>query len=139
VVPGVSSGIAAPAAAGIPVTLRGVSASVTFATAHLELGEPEWKHLAAAPTLVLFMAGSRLARVCEALVNAGRSPSTPAAIVIAGTWTHQEVIEGDLQSLSLRSGERGRGEGPTLLIIGDVVKARRALLQPEPELARGVS
>ena len=170
VVPGVSSGIAAPAAAGIPVTLRGVSAAVTFATAHLEANEPEWKHLATAPTLVLFMAGSRLEKVCAALVNAGRSASTPAAIVEAGTWSHQRVIEstlGELSSLSLRERGEGRGEGleqpseaphpasgrplparrerfsvgsPALLIVGDVVRVRQALMQSEqPELARGVS
>ena len=150
VVPGVSSGIAAPAAAGIPVTLRGVSASVTFATAHLELGEPEWRHLAGAPTLVLFMAGSRLEHACSALIRAGRSESTPAAVVIAGTWSHQQVIEGDLRSLSLRErakapggdgvGEKeGRGEGPTLLVVGDVVAVRRSLAESEPQFARGVS
>ncbi|HRC56006.1 MAG TPA: uroporphyrinogen-III C-methyltransferase [Kofleriaceae bacterium] len=56
VIPGVSSGVAAPALAGIPVTHRGIAASVTFATCTLAEGEVSWAHLAGAPTLVLFMA-----------------------------------------------------------------------------------
>ena len=81
VIPGVSSGVAAPALAGIPVTHRGIAASVTFATCTLAEGEVSWAHLAGAPTLVLFMAGARLGEVSARLMAAGKAASTPAAII----------------------------------------------------------
>jgi uroporphyrin-III C-methyltransferase len=139
-VPGVSSGAAAPAAAGIPVTLRGVSASVTFATAHLDGGAPDWVHLAGAPTLVLFMAVSRLAQVSEALLQAGRVSSSLAAVVEAGTWTHQRVVEGTLGDIAAKAAAAEIGS-PALLVVGEVVGVRQVLAKvqsgeaAEPRLA----
>ncbi|WP_257459162.1 uroporphyrinogen-III C-methyltransferase [Archangium lipolyticum] len=131
VVPGVSSGVAAPAAAGIPVTHRGVSGSVTFATGHRAGKAPDWAHLAGAETLVLFMAGSRLEEATLALIAAGRSPSTPAAIVEAGTWEHQRVIEAPLAGIASRAREAAVGS-PALLVVGEVVSLRSQL----PSLTR---
>ena len=134
VVPGVSSGVAAPAAAGIPVTHRGVSAAVTFATAWRADGEPDWAHLAGAQTLVLFMASSRLAEVTQALMAAGRSPQTPAAVVEAGTWAHQRVAEAPLASIATRARDMALGS-PALLVVGEVVALRsqlRALVALQP-------
>jgi uroporphyrin-III C-methyltransferase len=126
VVPGVSSGVAAPAAAGIPVTHRGVSGSVTFATAHRRGVPPDWAHLAGAETLVLFMAGSRLEEVTLALIAAGRPASTPAALVEAGTWAHQRVIEAPLAAIAARAREEAVGS-PALLVVGEVVSLRAQL------------
>jgi uroporphyrin-III C-methyltransferase len=126
VVPGVSAGAAAPAAAGIPVTHRGLSASVTFATGHLADGEPDWAHLSGAPTLVLFMAGARLAPATAALLAHGRPAPTPAAVVEAGTWEHQRVVEGALGDVAARALEAGVGS-PALLVVGDVVSLRARL------------
>ncbi len=134
VVPGVSSGVAAPAAAGIPVTHRDVSGSVTFATGHRAGKAPDWAHLAGAETLVLFMAGSRLEEATLALIAAGRSPSTPTAIVEAGTWEHQRVIEAPLASIAQRAREAAVGS-PALLVVGEVVSLRsqlRSLVRSEP-------
>lgn len=134
VVPGVSSGVAAPAAAGIPVTHRGVSGSVTFATGCRAGNAPNWTHLAGAETLVLFMAGARLEEATRALMAAGRSPTTPAAIVEAGTWEHQRVIEATLAGITARARETSVGS-PALLVVGEVVALRsqfRSLLQSEP-------
>ena len=131
VVPGVSSGLAAPAAAAIPVTHRGVSGSVTFATAHRTGQAPDWAHLAGAETLVLFMAGRRLEEVTLALIAAGRAPSTPTAIVEAGTWEHQRVIEAPLAAIAARAREDAVGS-PALLVVGEVVSLRAQL----PTLAR---
>jgi uroporphyrin-III C-methyltransferase len=126
VVPGVSSGFAAPAAAAIPVTHRGLSANVTFATAQLASGEPDWPHLARAATLVLFMGARRLEQSTRALIAAGRDAATPAAIVEAGTWEHQRVVEGVLGDIALRAKESGIGS-PALLVVGEVVSLRTAL------------
>ncbi len=130
IVPGVSSGIAAPAAAGIPVTHRGMASSVTFATAHRADGAPDWVHLARAETLVLFMSGTRLTEATHALLAAGRSAETPAAVVEAGSWSHQRVIEGSLSTIALRARHAEVGS-PALLVVGDVV-ALRPQLATEP-------
>ena len=134
IVPGVSSGIAAPSAAGIPVTHRGMASAVTFATAHRTDGAPDWVHLARAETLVLFMSGARLTEATQALLAAGRSAETPAAVVEAGTWTHQRVIEGSLSTIALRARQAAVGS-PALLVLGDVVALRQQLAS-EPLEAR---
>jgi uroporphyrin-III C-methyltransferase len=134
VVPGVSSGVAAPAAAGIPVTHRGVSGAVTFATAHRAGKEPDWAHLAGAETLVLFMANARLEETTLALIAAGRAPHTPTAIVEAGTWEHQRVIEAPLAGIAAKAREAAVGS-PALFVVGEVVSLRsqlRSLVQSEP-------
>src|SRR4029078_13510523 len=83
VVPGISSVAAVPAAAGIPVTHRGVSDCVTIATGHAADGSPaDYDAVAAAGgTLVLFMGLARLRELADGLVRAGMSPDTPAAVV----------------------------------------------------------
>jgi uroporphyrin-III C-methyltransferase len=137
VVPGVSSGVAAPAAAGIPVTHRELSGSVTFATAHRTGRAPDWAHLAGAQTLVLFMAGSRLEEATRALVEAGRPAHTPAALVEAGTWEHQRVLEGSLGDIAARAREAQVGS-PALLVVGEVVRLRsqlRSLVTSRPVAA----
>jgi uroporphyrin-III C-methyltransferase len=134
VVPGVSSGVAAPAAAGIPVTHRGLSTAVTFATGYTVDGTPDWAHLAGSPTLVLFMAGARLETATQSLISAGRSAHTPAAVVEAGTWEHQRVVEASLATVAAQAREAGIGS-PALLVVGDVVSLRARL----PSLAAGAS
>ncbi len=126
VVPGVSSLAAVPAAAAIPITHRGLSGTVTIATAQLAQDTPDWGHLARAQTLVLFMAGRTLEESTSALVTAGRSPATLAAAVEAGTWEHQRVVEGTLGTIASRVREAELGS-PTLLIIGEVVSLRSRL------------
>jgi uroporphyrinogen III methyltransferase / synthase len=96
VVPGVSSAIAAPAYAGIPVTHRGLAASVTIVTGHEAPGKPpraahvDWDRLATATdTLVILMGVGHLAEIALRLQAAGRPAATPAAIVEQGTTSHQ--------------------------------------------------
>jgi uroporphyrin-III C-methyltransferase len=126
VVPGVSSGIAAPAAAGIPVTHRGLSASVTFATGRRQVGSPDWAHLAGAETLVLFMGCQRLAEATAGLIQAGRSGGTPAAVVESGTWESQRVVEGTLADIADQASKASVGS-PSLLVVGEVVRLRAQL------------
>ncbi len=104
VVPGVSSAFAAPAAAGIPVTHRTVSTSVTVVTGHD--GDPslpgvDWDVLARLEgTLVVLMGMAARVAIVERLLAAGRSPDTPVAVVHWGTTEHQQVVRTTLAHLA---------------------------------------
>ena len=119
VVPGVSSIAAVPAAAGIPVTHRGVSDRVTIASCHgADGGDAEYTRLAAiGGTLILFMGLGRVARVVDGLIAGGLSPDTPAAAVSRGTLPDQEVVRATLAELARASVGL---PGPALLVIGAV-------------------
>jgi uroporphyrin-III C-methyltransferase len=122
VVPGVSSAIAAPAAAGIPVTHRGVARSlavVTASTAHGD-GVDLWSVATATDTLVLLMAAGTLTETCETLIEAGRSPTEPAAIVQWATTTDQRAAIATLESLPDVARAAAIGP-PATLVVGRVV------------------
>jgi uroporphyrin-III C-methyltransferase len=127
VVPGVSSGIAAPALAGIPITHRGVSASVTFATCTLADGDVDWKHFAGAATLVLFMAGAKVGEVSTRLIAAGKAATTAAAIIESASLPEQRVVTAPLAELAAAAAAASIGS-PALLVIGDVVAMRDQLV-----------
>jgi uroporphyrin-III C-methyltransferase len=120
VVPGVSSAMAAPAAAGIPVTHRGVARSfavVTGSTAHDD--EVDLSRVAGADTLVVLMAAGRLARTCADLIAAGRPADQPAAIV-QWAWTpDQRSVLGTLADLPLLAEAASIGP-PATLVVGEV-------------------
>ena len=120
IVPGVSSLAAVPAAAGIPVTHRGLSDRVTIATAHAADGtEPDYGQLAAAGgTLVLFMGLGRLPALARGLIEAGLPSSTPAAVVSRGTLPDQASVTAPLEEIAERAEAL---PGPALVVIGDVV------------------
>lgn len=128
VVPGVTAGVAAPAYAGIPVTHRGVSTSVTFITGHEDPGkdrdQTDWSALArAGGTLVLYMGVSRLAKIATALIDGGRASETPAAVIEWGTYPRQRTVTATLASLA-EVAAREKIIAPSIAIIGDVVKLR---------------
>lgn len=128
VIPGVSSGVAAAAYAGIPLTHRGYSSNVAFITGHSarEAKGPgvDW-HVAAhsADTLVIFMCAGTIASIARELVESGRRPSTPVAIIRWGTYQHQEVHTGTLDDLIGIDEAGGLSvEPPAIAIVGEVVK-----------------
>ena len=128
VVPGVTSGIAAPAYAGIPVTHRGVSTSVAFITGHEDptKGESDvdWGRLAnGAETLVLYMGVGRLAEISAQLVAGGRSPETPVACIRWGTTPEQEMVTGTLADIAERI-EAANLKPPAITVVGGVVSLR---------------
>ena len=129
VVPGVSAAVAAPAAAGIPVTHRGVARSfavVTGSTAHDD--EVDLSRVAGADTLVVLMAAGRLARTCEDLIRAGRSADEPAAI-IQWAWTaDQRSIVGTLADLPILAEAASIGP-PATLIVGSVAALATSIEQ----------
>jgi len=127
VIPGVTAAFAAPAAAGIPVTHRGLGASVAVLTATLTGGAaPDLERAAgAADTLVVLMAAGRLAAVCEAFVRGGRDPGEPAALVEWATTSRQRSVVGTVSDLPRRAADEGLG-APATLIVGRVVDVARA-------------
>ena len=135
VVPGISSIAAVPAAAGIPVTHRGVADRVTIATGHAADGSPpDYASLAAAGgTLVLFMGLARLRELASGLIRAGLAADTPAAVVSRGTLPDQEVATETLERIA----DAADGlPGPALVVIGDVVALAERLGRRRPGLRR---
>ncbi|WP_370190164.1 uroporphyrinogen-III C-methyltransferase [Aeromicrobium sp.] len=118
VVPGVTSAIAVPAAAGIPVTHRGVATGFSVVTAHDAVGE-----LPTSPghTIVLLMGVRRLATTAEELVAAGHRPTTPVAVVERGCSPDQRVTVGTLATIAERCVEVGVGS-PAVTVVGEVVR-----------------
>jgi uroporphyrin-III C-methyltransferase/precorrin-2 dehydrogenase/sirohydrochlorin ferrochelatase len=126
VVPGVSSAFAVPAWAGIPVTARGVTQSVSVVSAHVPPGDPgstvDWDAVARlGGTLVLLMAVGRLESVCEALVGGGRDPKTPVAVIQDGTLPTQRVIVTTLQDAAHDAADVA---SPAVVVVGEVVGLR---------------
>lgn len=135
VVPGISSGVAAAAYAGIPLTHRGYSSSVAFITGHDGRNgnrQPvDWSVAArAADTLVIFMCAESISRISRELTANGRARSTPVAIIRWGTYQDQEVYSGvleDLIALDDLSEFGFKFESPAIAIIGDVVSLAEKL------------
>ncbi|MBM7787816.1 uroporphyrinogen-III C-methyltransferase [Tenggerimyces flavus] len=123
VVPGVTSAVAVPEAAGIPVTHRNVSRSFTVISGHVAAHgeEIDWTRLAPLDgTLVFLMGVAPLADVAAGLVRGGRSPELPVAIVERGTLPSQRTTFGTLATIADLATERGV-RSPAVIIVGDVV------------------
>jgi uroporphyrin-III C-methyltransferase/precorrin-2 dehydrogenase/sirohydrochlorin ferrochelatase len=126
VVPGVSSAFAVPAYAGIPVTARGVTQSVSVVSAHVAPGDPgstvDWDALARlGGTVVLLMAVGRLEQVCAALIAGGRDSATPVAVVQDGTLPSERVI---VTTLADAAADAADVKSPAVVVVGEVVGLR---------------
>jgi uroporphyrinogen III methyltransferase/synthase len=130
VVPGVSSALAVPAYAGIPVTHRDHSSSVTILPGRLKPGKGEdaidWHAFARADTLVFLMSMTNLPEVISRLIEHGRSADTPAAAIRWGTRPDQQVVTACLRELPRQVKETGL-QAPAVVVIGDVVRLREQL------------
>ncbi|MGP5059052.1 uroporphyrinogen-III C-methyltransferase [Psychrobacter celer] len=123
VVPGLTAANAAASYAGIPLTHRDHSQSVRFVTGFLKAGAPNEKFenlLDTNETVVFYMGLHSLARLTTGLINAGRSPETPIAIVSNASMPNQQVLTGTLESIVALQ-EQNQLPTPALLIMGDVV------------------
>ncbi|MFI6393803.1 uroporphyrinogen-III C-methyltransferase [Nonomuraea sp. NPDC050547] len=126
VVPGITSPVAVPAAAGVPVTHRGVSQEFHVISVHVAPDDPrstvDWPGMARSEgTLVLMMAVERLAKVAEALQRDGRSPETPVMVVQDGTLPTQRAVTATLATVADRVSAAGI-RPPAIVVVGDVVK-----------------
>jgi uroporphyrinogen III methyltransferase/synthase len=131
VVPGVTAGVAVPAYAGIPVTHRNLSAVVTFVTGHERTGADvstiRWDNLGPGHgTLVFFMGLRNLALIAARLVEAGRPPDTPVAVIEWGTTDFQRTVTGTLADIAALARDAGF-DPPALIVVGEVVGLRPAL------------
>jgi len=126
VVPGITSPIAVPAAANVPVTHRGVSQEFHVISVHVPPGDErstvDWPNLArSSGTLVLMMAVERIGVITEALIRDGRSPETPVMVVQDGTLPTQRALYATLSTVAERVSAAGI-RPPAIVIVGDVVK-----------------
>ena len=145
VVPGVTSAVAVPAYAGIPVTHRGVTQDFAVVSAHLDPSQPgasvDWEALARGPgTLVLLMAVAHLDAISGELIKRGRDRATPVAVIKDGTMPTQQVLTSTLEHVAADAA-RHRLTPPAVVVIGEVVRLSDQLglaFPSEPE-ARGAA
>lgn len=135
VVPGVTSAVAAPGLAGIPLTLRGVASSFTVASGHCQAGSSQdWARLAAADTLVVLMGVANRQATARALIEAGRPPAEPCAFVEWASWPRQRVIRATLEAVAAGCVQT---EAPAVWIIGPVAAwADEPAIRGTPPAAR---
>lgn len=129
VVPGITSGIAAPAYAGIPLTHRLYSSSVTFVTGHEGAGKyrpaVNWQAIAhGSETIVIYMGIHNLSYIVEELIKAGLDPQTLIALVRWGTRPEQEELIGKLETI-VEEVDKAGFSAPAIVVIGAVVKMYR--------------
>ncbi len=143
VVPGVTSGIAAAAYAGIPVTHRDAASSVAFLTGHEDPDKAEsaldWRALASFPgTLVVYMGVRQLEAITARLIDGGRSPEEPAALVQRGTLPDQRAALGTLATIAQLAVDQ-QIKAPTIAIFGPVAALREKLAWLERRPLQGVT
>ncbi|MFC2947362.1 uroporphyrinogen-III C-methyltransferase [Virgibacillus sediminis] len=128
IVPGITSGSAAPAYAGIPLTHRDYSSSVAFVSGVSKQdgsAENYWEHLAKGPdTLCIYMGVRKLPDICDKLIRYGRDPQTPIALVHWGTTKGQQTVTGTLIDIQEKS---HLIQNPSMIVIGEVVRLRDQL------------
>ena len=136
VVPGVSSAIAAPAYAGIPVTHRGIATGFTVVSGSEDPSKPEssvrWEELGRSlashgGTLMTLMGWASIEKILDALQRAGMSADTPVALVQWGTWSRQKTVTGTLADAAAEKGRAAGLAAPVVAVIGEVVSLRDEL------------
>jgi uroporphyrin-III C-methyltransferase len=137
VIPGVSSALSAPLSAGIPVTHRDYASGVAIVTGHFSTQENEqaldFSALSRIPTLIVLMGVHTVRTISSRLIEAGRDPQTPAAIVQMAFWEGEKVVTGTLATIAEQA-ELHRIEAPATLVIGEVVALRDKLKVAQKEL-----
>ncbi|HEY3695332.1 uroporphyrinogen-III C-methyltransferase, partial [Phenylobacterium sp.] len=141
VVPGITSAIAAPAYAGIPVTHRNVSAQLAIVTGHerpgKETSEIDWDVLARfRGTLVFLMGVGRLGDIAGALIENGKDPATPAAVVQSGTLPAQRTVSGPLSEIAAIAQQAGI-RAPAVTVVGQVAGLRAGVAWAESRPLHG--
>jgi uroporphyrin-III C-methyltransferase len=132
VVPGVSSAIAVPAYAGIPVTQRGVTTAFTVVAGHTGGSDStiDWNAVSRIGTIVFLMGVEHLPEIVEQLIAHGRAAETPAALIREGTTQNQLVISGTLTNIVQKTREI---HPPAVLVVGEVVHLQEQLAWFAPQ------
>ena len=131
IVPGVSSALAVPAYAGVPVTHRGLSSCFTVITGHEDPTKLEssiaWEHLAqTGGTLVFLMGMANLPFITDKLVESGMDATTPVAVIQNGTSTRQRTVSGELATIASLAKQQGLSN-PAVIVVGQVVRLREEI------------
>ena len=131
IVPGVTSAVAAPAYAGVPVTHRGAASAFTVVTGSEDPSNPgaglDWGALAKTPgTLVVLMGWRSLPAIADALIRGGRAPGAPACVTQWGTLPRQRTVSGTLAAVAAKAAEAGLG-APAVAVIGETASLRPSL------------
>jgi uroporphyrin-III C-methyltransferase len=128
IIPGVTAGLAALAAAAIPATMRGVNRAVIFAAGHGAEADFDWAPLVrAGQPIVLYMVMHNLERIAGALLAAGLGGDTPAAVIASATTPEQRIVVSTLDKLAATVREQ-KIEPPAIVAIGEIVRMRETLL-----------
>ena len=139
VIPGVTAGLAALAAAAIPATLRGVNRAVIFAAGNSAEENFDWTPIArAGQPIVLYMVMHNLKRITESLIKAGLDGQTPAAVIASATTAKERVLVSTLERLSADASEQNF-EPPAIVVIGKIVDLRARLLRQDVASDEGPS
>lgn len=131
IIPGITSAIAVPAYAGIPVTHRDFTSSFAIITGHeypnKTYSNVHWENLATGVgTLVFLMGVANIESICERLIHFGRKPETPTAVIRMGTWMEQTTLVGTLETIADMVKEASL-QSPAIIIVGDVVQMREKI------------
>ncbi len=131
IVPGVTSAIAAAAYAGIPLTHRKLTSTLAFVTGHEDPDKEEtginWSSLATGiGTLVFFMGAKNLPNITKSLIDHGKSPDTPIALIRRGTTPGQKTVSGTLDTIVEKARVAGL-KAPAIIVVGEVVNLRQTL------------
>ncbi|MCX5837980.1 MAG: uroporphyrinogen-III C-methyltransferase [Deltaproteobacteria bacterium] len=143
IVPGVTSAVAVPAYAGIPLTHRSHTSTVAFVTGHEDptkgKSDIDWEALAGIGTLVFLMGVKNLQAIAENLIRCGKPAETPAALIRRGTTPDQETLTGTLADIARKAAER-RFAPPAILVVGGVVALRETMnwFETKPLFGRGI-
>ena len=143
IIPGVTSAIAVPAYAGIPLTHRGLTSTLAFVTGHEDPTKPasdiDWTALAKIGSLVFLMGVKNLPEIAARLVEQGRDPATPAALIRWGTTPDQETLTGTLADIAVKAHAEGF-RPPAILVVGEVagLRGRMNWFETKPLMGRGV-
>ncbi len=131
-IPGVTAGLGALAAAAIPATVRGINRAIIFAAGHGAAGsavaDSEWEALArTAQPIVIYMAMHNLARIVDALRRGGLQPATPVAVIAAATTATERILVSTLKRVVAEVRAQGL-EPPAIIAVGEIVQFRAKLL-----------
>lgn len=129
IVPGITSGIAAPAYAGIPVTHRELSSSFAIVTGHRQAGKNDdlkWESLVNIETLAIYMGVKNLPYIVSQLLKFGREKKTPVALIYCGTYEKQQTVTGTLETIESIV-EEANITNPSMIIVGEVVMLREKI------------
>ncbi len=130
IIPGITSGIAAAAYAGIPVTHRDYGSSFAIVTGHMKEGKDDsikWESLATGiDTVAIYMGVQNLPYIVKRLTTHGRAVDTPVALIHWGTYDKQRTVTGTLENIE-RIVEEERIANPSIILVGEVVKLREKI------------